>query len=162
MKELLMQYASYNVWANKRMIDTILLLSEEQQHRPITSSFPGIYKTLLHMWDAESIWWQRMNLQEKIVIPSRHLTPSLTELADGLSAQSQQWSEWVNTVDDAALHHEFAYHTIKGEPFKSRVWEVLQHLCNHSMYHRGQLVTMLRQVDVTTLPVTDFIAYTRI
>ena len=162
MKELLMQYAAFNVWANKKLIDAILQLSDAQQQQEITSSFPGIYKTLMHIWDAESIWWQRMNLQENFFRPSSQLTTIITELADGLDAQSKQWKEWVSAADEIALHHVFAYRNIKGEPFESQVWQVLQHLFNHGTYHRGQLVTMLRQVGITTIPATDFIAFTRV
>jgi len=32
---------------------------------------------------------------------------------------------------------------------------------NHSTYHRGQLVTMMRQLGETNVPVTDFIAFAR-
>jgi uncharacterized damage-inducible protein DinB len=36
----------------------------------------------------------------------------------------------------------------------------MQHLANHSTYHRGQITTMLRQLGVTPVP-TDLIAYYR-
>ena len=32
---------------------------------------------------------------------------------------------------------------------------------NHGTYHRGQLITMLRQTGVTNLPATDLIVYYR-
>jgi uncharacterized damage-inducible protein DinB len=35
------------------------------------------------------------------------------------------------------------------------------HVFNHGTYHRGQLVTMLRQVGVTEIPQTDYIAFVR-
>ncbi|HET9131583.1 MAG TPA: DinB family protein [Terriglobia bacterium] len=36
----------------------------------------------------------------------------------------------------------------------------MQHLANHSTYHRGQITTMLRQLGVTPVS-TDLIAYYR-
>ena len=49
MKEMLPQYATYNIWANNELLKLILNLSEEQQQQEITSSFPSLYKTILHL-----------------------------------------------------------------------------------------------------------------
>ena len=72
MKELLKQMAAYNVWAHKKIMDVVLALPEEKQKAEIPSSFSSLEKTMLHMWDAESIWWQRMKLDERLVIPSEN------------------------------------------------------------------------------------------
>jgi uncharacterized damage-inducible protein DinB len=37
---------------------------------------------------------------------------------------------------------------------------ILQHVVNHSTYHRGQIATMLRQLGTKAIP-TDLIAYHR-
>ena len=36
--------------------------------------------------------------------------------------------------------------------------QILQHVVNHSTYHRGQLTTLLRQLGAATSP-TDFLVY---
>ena len=46
MKELLRQYAAYNVWANQKLLDLILNLPGELQLREVVSSFSSLYKTL--------------------------------------------------------------------------------------------------------------------
>jgi uncharacterized damage-inducible protein DinB len=38
---------------------------------------------------------------------------------------------------------------------------MLLHLFNHNTYHRGQLVTMLRQLGMDKIPATDFIVWSR-
>lgn len=125
------------------------------------SSFDTLFKTVLHMWDAESIWWQRIKLHERILIPSQNFEASFKDACNGLLQQSIQWEEWVKTATDLALRHVFEYRNLKGEPFKQPVSEVLTHLFNHDTYHRGQLVTMLRRLGVATIPGTDFIVYKR-
>ncbi|MBL0200664.1 MAG: hypothetical protein IPP81_11105 [Chitinophagaceae bacterium] len=67
MKELLQQYAAYNIWATKLLTDRINKLSDEEINRQIISSFPSLYKTLQHMWLAEEVWWKRLKLTENIV-----------------------------------------------------------------------------------------------
>ena len=44
MKELLKQYAAYNIWASQRILEVILALSEEKQLAEIPSSFNSLRK----------------------------------------------------------------------------------------------------------------------
>src|SRR5689334_22092151 len=96
MKEILSQYAAFNAWADGQLLAVILNLPEEQQHREIASSFPGLYKTVLHMLDASSIWWQRLKLQERIVRPSEGFTGDMKELAERVLKQDREWVDWIN------------------------------------------------------------------
>jgi len=41
------------------------------------------------------------------------------------------------------------------------VYEILSHVFNHSTYHRGQLVTLFRQVGFTDVTSTDLLLYYR-
>ncbi|HMX78573.1 MAG TPA: DinB family protein, partial [Chitinophagaceae bacterium] len=62
---------------------------------------------------------------------------------------------------DISLEHTIQYYNTKKENFKQPVWQIVLHVVNHSTYHRGQLINMLRQVGVEKLPHTDFIYWTR-
>ncbi len=161
MKKLLEQYAAYNLLANQRLTEVINNLSDEKIHEEIVSSFSSIYKTLLHLWDVESIWWQRMKLTETQVWQSETFKGSLTELIKNLLTQSKQWKEWVELATEAAINHEFLYRNSKADQFKQPTHDMLLHLFNHQTYHRGQLVTMLRQAGETNIPNTDLIAFLR-
>ena len=161
MKELLKQYAAYNCWASQRIIDVMLTLPGEKQMAEVPSSLNSLYKTVLHMWDAESIWWQRMKMQERMVVPSENFIGNLEDAANGLLQQSKLWNDWVNNASDLSLEHVFQYYNNKKEYFKQPVYQVLQHVFNHGTYHRGQLVNMLRQLGVEKIPATDFILWSR-
>lgn len=161
MKQLLVQYARYNWWANKKISETIAALSREQQHQKIVSSFDSIFNTMLHLMDAEGMWWQRLKLVEQVERPSLSLTGEMPEVTKELLRLSAQWEDWVTNASDVALTHVFSYQNTKKEQFKQPVNEVLIHLFNHQSYHRGQLVTMLRQVGVDKIPSTDFITFAR-
>ena len=160
MKGLLTQYAAYNLWANQKITDAIILLPEEKIHTEIISSFTTLYKTVLHILDAESIWWQRLKLQEHTERPSETFTDSFAGLQKKLLKQSAMFSEWVSNASELQLQHVFAYMRGK-EQNKMPVCDMLIHLFNHNSYHRGQLVTMLRQCGVTSIPSTDFAACLR-
>jgi uncharacterized damage-inducible protein DinB len=161
MKELLLSYAAYNAWANGLLLDVIRVLPEETQRKEVVSSFPSLRATLLHLMDAESMWWQRLQLQEKVTRPSETFEGDGRMLAAAIQQLDQQWLEYVTRSGEHVLEHVFHYQNTKREQFKQPVWQMLQHLFNHSTYHRGQLVTMLRQVGVEKIPGTDYIAFSR-
>ena len=161
MKELLIQFASYNTWANQKLIECIQTLPEEALLKELPSSFSSLQATLLHMWDAESIWWQRMKLQEGVVKPSVHFKGSTRDITTALLHQNKLWETWVNNASLPALEHVFMYYDSKREPFKMQISQMLLQVFNHGSYHRGQLVNMLRQQGIQKIPQTDFVVWTR-
>ncbi|HEX3165678.1 MAG TPA: DinB family protein [Chitinophagaceae bacterium] len=161
MKELLSQLAAYNTWANHKLLEIILALPEEKQKQEVPSSFRSLYTTVFHMWDAESIWWQRMKLHERITRPSDNLNSSMKDVSNGLLQQNQQWQEWVDTSTEPMLDHVFQYYSQKKESFKQPIFQMMLHVFNHGTYHRGQLVNMLRQLGIEKIPQTDFIVWSR-
>jgi uncharacterized damage-inducible protein DinB len=160
MKEMLQQYAAYNIWATKTIIDRINKLPQEKIMQEVASSFPSIYKTVNHMWLAEEAWWLRIKLVENPVLESEKFTGTFEEQYSHLAKQSALWKEWVDNANDNQLNHVFAYVRNK-EQHKMVVHDMLLHVFNHATYHRGQLVTILRQLGEDKIPSTDFTAYCR-
>lgn len=156
MEDLLMQFAAYNIWASHRLLDLINALPEEKQKTEVPNSFKSLYATVLHMWDAEGIWWQPMKMQERIIRPSENFIGTMQDVCNGLMSQSNQWKDWVATATDLSLNHVFQNYDNKTEHFKMPVYQMLHHVFNHGTYHRGQLVNMLRQLGVEKIPQMDF------
>ena len=50
--------------------------------------------------------------------------------------------------------------TSKGTAYRHRFADMFRHVANHSSYHRGQAVTMLRQLGAKA-PSTDLIRFYR-
>jgi len=161
MKELLLQLSGYNTWANQQLLEFIQQLPPEKQTQTLASSFDSFLKTIVHMWDAESIWWQRIKLSERISVPSASFQGDLNEAANHLMQQNKVWAEWVTNAQEHMFQHEFIYMNTRREQFKQPVFQVLLQVFNHGTYHRGQLVTMLRQLGVEKIPQTDFIVWAR-
>lgn len=161
MKKIFIQLARHNLWANGRLIDLIKQLPEEMITQNVLSSFTNLRLTMLHLWNAESVWWQRVKLEENIYLPMEKFNGQHQELCTNWKAQSQQWAEWLEKAPEAALAHEFIYHDSKKIRYKQPVSEVVQHLFLHQSYHRGQLVTILHQLGITAIPSTDFIFFLR-
>lgn len=158
----LVQNAAYNVWANHKYTFQLLDMPTDNWMAPTPSSFNSLYKTILHMWDAESGWWQRMRLHESIVLPSLNFEPSMKDACNGLLHQSMQWETFIqDQLDSNALNTNLIYKNSTGEVFNQPVSQVIMHVFNHSTYHRGQLTNMMRALQIEKIPTTDFIAFCR-
>lgn len=159
MKELLLQYARFNVWANDLTVNAMLPLAPSLLDQELVSSFPSLRKTVYHMWSAEAIWLQRLNLVEKPTWAAGSFTGSFDEACALWQQASAGLLSYTTAANNDSLNAVLSYHDTKGNPWHRPVWQVLQHVSNHATYHRGQLVTMLRQVGVTTIPPVDFIYF---
>jgi uncharacterized damage-inducible protein DinB len=162
MKELLLQYAQYNAWANKRIIDATLKSGDGAIDKEIVSSFPSLKATVYHTWSAEFIWLQRLQLAEHPVWKESEFDGTYEEACSDWQGVSAALIQFVQKqYDDRALEHMLMYYDRKKSAHKMEVCYVLQHVFNHSTYHRGQMVTMLRHAGVTDIPGTDFITFVR-
>lgn len=150
----------YNRWANQRVLDAVARLTPEQFNQDLRNSFPSIRDTVVHMMGADWIWLARW----KGVSPTGQ--PGTWDLSsfDTIRAQWQQTERqqttFINALSDGALRSWLDYRTLKGEPFSNPLWQLLRHLVNHSTYHRGQIITMLRQLGAAAVS-TDLIVFYR-
>jgi uncharacterized damage-inducible protein DinB len=72
------------------------------------------------------------------------------------------WLHFVNHVNEDSLIEKLYYQNTRGDSFNEELYLILMQVFNHGTYHRGQLVTMLRQAGAETIPNSDFISWARI
>ncbi|MGE0638342.1 MAG: DinB family protein [Bacteroidia bacterium] len=159
MRDLLVNYAAYNLWANQRIANVLKGLDASVLDKEIPSSFNSIRKTVFHIWDAEFIWLQRLNGLSLSDWPSKQYGADTP--IDKFLETSQAFKELVEQLSEADFTGDCVYKNLKGAEYRNPRNEVLQHIFNHSTFHRGQIVTMLRNAGVEEIPATDFIYYTR-
>ncbi len=150
----------YNTWANKRMALRLSNLSNLILDFNLHSSFPTIRKTVLHIWDAETIWLHRLQGQSLTNFPSKNF-PSDVDPTPFVET-SEAFEELVTAWTDVDLDEVCAYTNIAGTAFQNTRREIVMHCMNHSTFHRGQLVTMMRTAGVESgFESTDLITYFR-
>lgn len=159
MKETVGLMVAYNVWANKRIAEILKPLDAELLDKPVISSFPSIRKTVYHLWDAEFIWLKRLEGESLDYWPSKQLDNDTS--IESFVSVSENILELARENNDDWLNVVCNYSNMKGHKFSTPRFQVLLHVMNHSTFHRGQLVTMLRNVGVDELQPTDLIAYLR-
>ena len=147
---------AYDEWANARLLRTVAELSDEELTRDLGSSFASIRDTFSHLVVTEWVWLRRWKGESPSSLPEWVDAPGPPLLAAKLREIEAERAEWVASLRDDDLRRQISYVNMKGERWRYVLSDALVHLVNHSTYHRGQIVTMLRQVGVAP-PSTDLL-----
>lgn len=161
MKKYFLSLVSYNAWANHKLAAIIIDSGEDAALMLQKSSFATIRETAFHIWDAEGIWLKRLRGESLDEWPSKNFTGTSSEGMNLMVAGSRDYLNYVEALDEKDFSSVIHYTNIKGVAFQNSIEEILAHVMNHSTFHRGQLVTMLRGAGCTNLKSTDLIAFYR-
>jgi uncharacterized damage-inducible protein DinB len=151
----------YNYWARDRVLDAVSQLPPEQFTRDLGSSFRSIRDTLGHLHAAEWIWYRRWMGESPSALPPANRFADAASVAAAWRAMESQIRAYFEPLDDRALERVIQYKSVAGVPGASVLWHMLQHVVNHSTYHRGQVTTMLRQLGAAPPKPMDLIAFYR-
>ena len=159
----LLRYTTYNLWANDKILSLIKSrMTNELLDKEINSSFPSLRKTIYQIWDAEYHWLRRLNGESLLDWPSKNFNGEFSLAIEKILSIDKDFILYTENLSEEKASSPFTYKNIEGKTFTNPVWESVMHCMNHSTYHRGQAVTMLRQLGVTEIPSTDFISFCRI
>jgi len=147
-------------WANHRFLDGVAPLAAEDYLRDLKGSHGGIHGTLLHTYGAEFLWHQRFGGVSPSSLPGAAEITNLAVLRERWAALEAERRAWLEALAADAGERVIEYRNLKGDPFSSRLWPLVQHVTNHGSYHRGQVAVFLRQLGVKP-PVTDLVAFDR-
>jgi uncharacterized damage-inducible protein DinB len=141
----------YNAWANRRSLDSAAPLTAEQFTKPLGSSFSSVRDTLAHIWGSQWVWLERFQGRSPSSLPEVAQFSDISSLRARWSADEDRLLKFVSTLTQEDLHKVIEYRTLKFGIYKNPLWQSMQHVVNHSTYHRGQVVTLLRQLLATPL-----------
>jgi|ERR1700735_1534769 uncharacterized damage-inducible protein DinB len=152
----------YDRWANNRVLQAVSTLNAEEFTRNLGGSFCSVRDTLMHIVEGERGWltcWKEPAPGPTFVIDfwTTHNARFNPEASPDLAAVRLKWAEvegeqieFVNRVTNESLRRMLPV----GE-MQISLAHLMQHLANHSTYHRGQVSLMMRQVGAEPFS-TDF------
>ena len=161
-KKYFTELAEYHVWANSRICTWLEKISDEQWKQPVVSSFNSIYETTLHIAGAEKLWVERLRRYTNFEVLTQTFNGSKADLIKTWKGISLDFKRFIDDMPDDLLQEKLFFKNIKGIEHNLPYYQMLAHVINHSTYHRGQVVTMLRQVGFTELSSIDITTYFRI
>ena len=135
----------YHLWATDQVFAAIEQLAPDALLANHGTSFGSIHGTLLHIYQADSVWFSRLSGDKQARLAE--FTAS-TEL----SAFKQEWARLLNQIVDWAENYPASdwslpieYFNSQGKKFETPVWQVVLHMVNHATGHMGQVMGILRQ-----------------
>lgn len=159
LQELKLLHA-FNSWATNRIFNVCETMSSEDYHRDLKTSHKSIHNTLVHLVGAEKIWLSRWLGTLGQGFLSEKDAPDFATLRGIWEKTGFETAKFLGTMNDKKLAASFSFKNMKGEQLTQTYWQAFQHVVDHSTYHRGQVVAMMRQLG-TPPPSTGLITFYR-
>lgn len=112
-------------------------------------------KLFNHILNAHQIWNNRINPKQ-----TTFGVWELHDIQDLKSIDETNYRQTLQILDRFDLNEPINYKISTGQPFSSKICDILFHVINHSTYHRAQIATEFKQHGLEPL-VTDYIFYKR-
>ncbi len=151
---------AYNAWANRHCFAALAALPGEPYFRDLKSSHGGLHGTLCHIVWAEELWLNRWLGKPHPAVPQGRDLTTLEAARVRWEAVEAERAALLAGFTDARLDDSIEVRPSTGGAYRHSFREVFRHAIDHSTYHRGQLVTLLRQLGVTP-PNTGLILFYR-
>jgi uncharacterized damage-inducible protein DinB len=157
LQKLMTNYADYNVWVNQQFVNWLSAKSDELLNQEVPSSYSSIAKTLLHILETEEYWYSVIaetapfERKENVILSTK-------EIFEGLLQSSAKLAKYIKSLSEEALSKEIK---IENPWFQCELplSEYLLQVVNHGTYHRGQIVTIGRNIGITDASNTDYNFY---
>jgi uncharacterized damage-inducible protein DinB len=160
-KDYFKEAAEYNVWANTIVCSWLEQISDEQWSKAISSSFNSIQETVLHVISAEKAWLERFKKNPNIVWLQNDFKGSKEDHIKLWKETSAELKAFIEAFDEKEFDTNLDFKRLNGDAYSMPYYQLFAHVVNHATYHRGQLVTMLRQAGFSNVGSTDLLGVYR-
>ncbi|MGK0364779.1 MAG: putative damage-inducible protein DinB [Saprospiraceae bacterium] len=162
MRNRYLKYAQYNLWANNKLRKLLSANEDILISKKVISSFPSIRKTIQHFWGAEKIWLLRLNGVSPTVLSAYNFDGILERMYQNWCKESLNFLTFIEYQLEEWFDESTEFLDTQGDLHEIKNCEILQHVFNHSNYHRGQVVLLMRQLGMTNMEGLDYIAWARL
>jgi uncharacterized damage-inducible protein DinB len=159
LKNHFIELAAFNNWADYRVIKWLNQITDEQWSQVAVSSFGSIRDTAVHIVSAKKIWLDFWTNAPNPIYLSAGFTGTREQLLGIWEKASTELTSFIENYPKADFGKEINVLKPNGELITMEFRKTLPHMVNHSTYHRGQLVTLLRQAGFSDFSNTDLFTY---
>ena len=159
-KEDLGRLLAYTEWANHRVIRATATLSADDWKRDLKSSHGGVRGTLVHTMWAEWVWLERWKGLPNPAVSDEGEFTDVTVLSERWRVLNGHRQAWFRSLAESVVAAPLSFRLLNGTEDTKPLWQLVQHLANHSTYHRGQVIAMVRMLGAKAVS-TDLVAFDR-
>jgi uncharacterized damage-inducible protein DinB len=152
--------ARNNAWANHRLLEACAQLDDAALRAPRTSFFPSIHLTLNHIllvdWYYLDALDNRGQRWRELYALSAEPCASFAELRREQAAADRRLIAYCERLDADALEAVVVLNRPGELHYPERAADVLAHLFQHDLHHRGQVHAMLAGTAVAPPQLDEF------
>lgn len=142
----------YSAWASRRVMEAVRVLPEADFQKPVGVSHGSLQGTLAHILYADWIWFTR------VVAPMEEPGQTREALERIWPDLQDKWVAWAEVASDEEMNRLVQYESRLYGQMARPVWQIPLHVVNHATLHRGQAMSMLRQMGIAP-PHIDFMNF---
>ncbi len=157
-KELLARHFEYSLWASLKVLEASEKLPLDTLEKERGNSFGGILATLTHIFLADRVWFKRFTGDPYFAFAQPGDAFDLPKLKTEWPKVMNEFTAWIRAQEDSKFEEKLFWRNIKGEDKEELMYKILLHIVNHGTYHRGQVITMIKQAGGEVVS-TDLVYY---
>jgi uncharacterized damage-inducible protein DinB len=148
----------YMLWADREVLAAVREVSAEDLTRDAGISFGSLLGTMAHMLGSQRMWLSRFYGRPLDHQPGVADFPDLLSWIYGWEETAAEIGAFVAALTEEQLAAPLTWTNSRGETRTLPLWQPALHLVTHTAYHRGQVVSLLRQMGYQP-PATDLVKY---
>lgn len=149
---------AYTIWADRTVLADLGSARPEDLTRETGTSFHTLLGTMAHILGSEQLWLSRFLGIPLERIPNVDDYPTIESLTSAFEDFWPQLEFFLASLSADQLERDFTWTNLAGETHTAPFRTVLLHFANHATYHRGQIVSLLRQLGYIP-PHTDLVYF---
>lgn len=158
-KNYIQDLAKYINQVDHACIAWLQHINDDQWEKHLESSVSSVKATAIHMASAKKIWIDFWTKKPHPVYMSSVFKGSRSELLAIWAHGSEELIDVIEPLSDEDCEKPVTFIYPNGKKGQMIFWQTFLHFVNHATFHRGQLVTLLRQSGFTHLSNTDLATY---
>jgi uncharacterized damage-inducible protein DinB len=148
----------YMLWADRLTLGAVREVRPEDLTRDAGISFGSLLGTMAHMLGSQRMWLSRYSGNPVNRVWTIEDFSSLPDWIQGWEETASGLEAFLAALTDDQLAAPITWTATTGETHALPLWQPVIHLVNHVTYHRGQVVSLLRQMGYKP-PTTDLVYY---
>ena len=150
----------YNWYSRRKILKSMTEISWKKVVESCGASFDCIRDIFVHSLQAEQFWIRRLSGKNTEGIFNTPFSKyadinAVQEYTDEVEAETNQY---LKTLTDAKLQSVFDFKRWDGKPDRKKIEDVLMHVIEEEIHHRGELLCIYWQNDLTP-PYTSYMGY---
>jgi len=150
----------YNWYSRRQILKSLAEIPWQTVVESCGASFDCVRDIFIHSLQAEQFWIRRLsgkNTEGIFNTPFSkfHDISSIQEYADEVEAET---NEYLKTLTDEKLQSVFEFKGWDGKTNRNRIEDILMHVIEEEIHHRGELLCIFWQNDLKP-PYTSYMGY---